>query len=77
VGALVPVAPSFTHGALPLVEPLNRQVGGVVVAALLRVQVARLWAERPVGVGDLVALAVLLDSADSLPPGALALDGGG
>jgi CBS-domain-containing membrane protein len=77
VGALVPVAPSFTHGALPLVEALDCLVGGAVVAALLQVQVARLWAERLVGVGDLVALPVLLDPADRLPPGALALDGGG
>jgi hypothetical protein len=77
VGALVPVAPSFTRGALPLVEALDCLVGGAVVAALLHVLVARLWAERPVGVDDPVALPVLLDPADSLPPGVLALDGGG
>jgi hypothetical protein len=77
VGALVPVAPSFTRGALPLVAPLDCLVGGAVVAALLQVHVARLWAERPVGVDDPVALPVVLDPADSLPPGALALDGGG
>jgi hypothetical protein len=47
VGALVPVAPSFTRGALPLVEALDCLVGGAVVAALLHVLVARLWAERP------------------------------
>ncbi len=77
VGALVPVAPSFTQGGLPLVEPLDCLVGGAVVAALLQVQVARFGAERPVGVDDPVALPVLLDPADSLPPGALALDRGG
>ena len=77
MGALVPVAPSFTHGALPLVEALDCLVGGAVVAALLQVHLARLWAERLVGVDDPVALPVLLDPADSLSPGALALDGGG
>jgi hypothetical protein len=77
VGALVPVAPSFTHGALPLVEALDCLVGDAVVAALLQVHVARLRAERPVGVDDPVALPVLLDPADSVPPGALALDAGG
>ena len=77
MGALVPVAPSFTRGALPLVEALDCLVGGAVVAALLQVHAAGLWAERPVGVDDPVALPVLLDPADSLPPGALALDGGG
>jgi hypothetical protein len=52
VAALVPVVPSFTHGALPLLETLDCLVGGAVMAALLQVQVARLWAERPVRVDD-------------------------
>jgi len=42
VGALVPVAASFTHGALSLLEALDCLVGGAVVAALLQVPVARL-----------------------------------
>jgi hypothetical protein len=49
VGVLVPVAPSFMHGVLALVEALDGLVGGAVVAALLQVQVARLWAERRSG----------------------------
>jgi hypothetical protein len=76
VGVLVPVAPSFTHGALPLVEALDCLVGGAVVAALLQVHVAGFWAERPVGVDDPVPLPVLHDPIDGLPPGALAFDGG-
>jgi hypothetical protein len=52
VGPLVPVAPSFTHGALPLVEALDCLVSSAVVSALLQVLMAGFWSERPVGVGD-------------------------
>ena len=76
MGALIPAAPLLTLGALPLMEPLDQLASDVTVSALLQVHVAGFRAERPVGVDDLVALAVLHDPSDSLPPGALPLDGG-
>ena len=66
----------LTLGPLPLLEPLDHLVGGSVVAALFQVPVAGFRAEGVVGVGA-IALAVLQDVGDSLPPGALALEAGG
>src|SRR5207249_1758955 len=64
-------------GALSLVESFDRLAGRPVVAALLKVAAARLRAERPLGVGDAVALAVLPDPRDGVPPATLPLDRGG
>jgi hypothetical protein len=76
VGALIPAAPLLTLGAPPLMEPLDQLASDVTVSALLQVHVTGFRAERPVGVGDPVPLPVLVDPTDSLPPGALPLDGG-
>jgi hypothetical protein len=73
----MPVEAMLTLGALPGLEPLNRLLGDPMVAALLKVAAEGFGPERPVGVGDPVALAVLLDPGDHLPQSALALDGGG
>ena len=67
----------LTVSVLPGLEPLDRLAGDPVVAALRQVPVARFGAERPLGVGDAVALPVLLHPRDGLPPGALPLDRGG
>lgn len=48
-----------------------------MTAALLKVAIAGLTADRAVGVGDPVPLAVLLDAGDRLSPGPPSLDGGG
>jgi hypothetical protein len=77
VDALPPAKALLAESALPLMESLDRLVGDPVVAALLQVAAAGFGAERPLGVGDPVALAVLLDAGEGLPQGALPLDRGG
>jgi hypothetical protein len=77
VSALAVLGTPLALGALPLVEPFDRQAGRPVVAALLKVAAAGLRAERPVGVGNAVALPVLLDARDRLLPATLPLDRGG
>jgi hypothetical protein len=75
VGALITAAPLLTIGVLPLMEPLDHLASDEMVSALLQVHLTGLRAERPVGVGDPVPLPALHDPTDSLPPGALLLDG--
>jgi hypothetical protein len=62
-------------GALGLagLEPLERVVGGTPRLALAGVPGWR-GAKRPVGVGDLVAVAVVLDQPCGMPPGTPAAD---
>jgi hypothetical protein len=67
---------AFALGTLPLLQPFDHLTGHPVVAALLKIPTVGFGAERAVGVADPVALAVLLDPADCVPPGPLALDGG-
>jgi hypothetical protein len=59
----MPVEALLALGALPGLEPLDCLLGDPVVTALLQVGVAGFGAERPLGVGDPVPLAVLLDPA--------------
>src|SRR6266508_5964063 len=72
----MPVEALLALGALPGLEPLDRLLGDPVVAALLQVGTPGFGAERALGVGNPVALAVLLDPGDRLPQGALRLDRG-
>src|SRR6266545_2894121 len=71
------LADALPLSALAGLEPLDRLAGGPVVAALLQVRVAGFGPERALGVDDAVALTVLLDAGDGLPPRPLPLDGGG
>src|SRR6266508_661114 len=71
------LADALPLSALAGLEPLDRLAGGPVVAALLQVRVAGVGPERALGVDDAVALTVLLDAGDGLPPRPLPLDGGG
>jgi hypothetical protein len=77
VSALAVIGTPLALGALPLVEPFDRLAGRPMVAALFKVAAAGFGAERPVEVGDGVALPVLLDVDDGLPPCPVPLDGGG